>query len=234
MVVAADDLRPSAAAVRDVDVEDTLFSEFELFVRGGRILLRNELPLPPSLSESSGGRASVPRAQKAGREVVELHGLGRMAVVGLDWRMLLLSRADGVRLLFSQGRRLKVLDPSPVAKDTGWTEDRRRILMEQLALVGKRKAVQQWWWAWRPPAAVVRAATAPNRRRFILLLLEKVFRKMKKFVRLSSVPLPSFLRTRKLSFICMLCQMCAAGASRSRHRRIIKSCRGRAKVEMHI
>ena len=174
VVVAADDLRPSAAAVRaKVDVEDTLFSEFELFVRGGRILLRNELPLPPSLSESSGGRASVPRAQKAERDVDVSPWMGRMAVVGWDWRMLL-SRAVGVRL-FSQVHRLKVLDPSPVAKDTGWTEDRRRILMEQLVLVGKRKARQEWWWAWRPPAAVVRAATAPNRRRFILLLLEKVF-----------------------------------------------------------
>ena len=142
VVVAADDLRPSAAAVREVEVvgialeavwveaalavaaddravevevEDTL-SEFEL--RGGRILLRNELPLPPSLLDSSGGRASVPRAQKAEREVVELHGLGRMAVVGLDWRMHLLSPANGMRL-FSQGRRWKVLDPSPPAKDTG-------------------------------------------------------------------------------------------------------------------
>lgn len=172
VVVAADDLRPSAAAVREVEVEDTL-SEFELFVRGGRILLRNELPLPPSLLDSSGGRASVPRAQNAEREVVEVHRLGRMAVVGPDWRVLLLSRAIGVRL-FSQGRRLKVLDPSPVAKDTGWTEARRRILMEQLVLVGKLKARQEWWWAWRPPAAVVRAATAPNRRRFILLL-EKSF-----------------------------------------------------------
>ena len=170
-VVAADDLRPSAAAVRaKVDVEDTLFSEFEL--RGGRILLRNEFPLPSRFG-SSGGRLSVPLAQKAAREVVELHGLGRMAVVGWDWRMLL-SRAIGVRL-FSQVHRLKVLDPSPAANDTGWTEARRRILMEQLVLVGKRKARQEWWWAWRPPAAVVRAATAPNRRRFILLLLEKVF-----------------------------------------------------------
>ena len=104
VVVAADDLRPSAAAVREVEVvgialeavwveaalavaaddravevevEDKL-SEFEL--RGGRILLRNELPLPPSLLDSSGGRGVGTPRPKGGE------GCGGTARIGSDGR----------------------------------------------------------------------------------------------------------------------------------------------------
>ena len=102
-----------AAAVRAVE-KDTLGSEFELFVRG-RIFLRNEVLLPPPSSlDSSAGRLSVPRAQKAEREVVDLQGFGRIFVMGLlaDWRMLSPAASDS-------GGSLRVLDPSPAEKDTG-------------------------------------------------------------------------------------------------------------------
>ena len=99
-----------AAAVRAVE-KDTLGSEFEW--RGGRIFLRNELLLlPPSRLDSSAGRLSVPRAQKAERKVVDLQGFGRIFVMGLlaDWRMLLSPASSG---------SLRVLDLSPAEKDTG-------------------------------------------------------------------------------------------------------------------
>ena len=170
-VVAADALRPSAAAVRAVEEKDTpRASEFELlFVGSGRILRRNEFR---SRLDSSAGGASVPLAKKAESDVEVMREFA-LAVVRLDWRMLL-SPASGRVRLFSQGC-LKVLGPSPAAKDTGWTEARRQILMEDLLLAGKPKARQEGWWAWRPLAAVVRAATAPNRRRFIFLLLAACF-----------------------------------------------------------
>lgn len=113
------------------------FPELELpFVRGGRILRRNELPpVLPSRFDSSGRDASVPRAQKAGREV-EVPPRAFAVMAGLDWRMMLPLAGAGVRL-FSLVRRLKAFDPSSAAKDTGRKEPRRRIPADEPLPPGK-------------------------------------------------------------------------------------------------